>query len=275
MVSYQRNREPQLETGVGKKLMRSGLIKIAEAISRCWLTMRYSWFFSLVLVIAISLTIVAALIDSDSLRDALMTTESWLAVNRDWGIFAFILISAVAMTVVIPEAIFGIAAGSLFGFVWGSISLCIAGLLCATLVFFIARGFLHAPAQQWLRAHPRLKALEGVVNEGGLRLLCLLRLLPFNPAIMSYALAMTRVQLWPYLLASCCMIPAWILTVYFGCVVTDVVKVVGGASEFVPLRDTLVVSGLVFSIAIMVYVARLAARHYSLEEARVSRTDSA
>ena len=68
-----------------------------------------------------------------------------------------------------------------------------------------------------------------MVNEGGLRLLCLLRLLPVNPAIMGYAMAMTKVRLWPYLLASCCMIPAWILTVYFGCVATDVVKVLGGA----------------------------------------------
>jgi hypothetical protein len=33
----------------------------------------------------------------------LAATESWLAVNRDWGIFAFIVISTVAMTVVIPE----------------------------------------------------------------------------------------------------------------------------------------------------------------------------
>lgn len=261
--------------GTAKEYMVSGLKNIAKTPSGCWFTMRYPWLFLLLLVIAVSLMFVATVIDSTTLRDALTTTESWLTVNRDWGMLAFILIATVAMTVVIPEAIFGIAAGSLFGFIWGSISLCVAGLLCASLVFFITRGFLHTPAQQWLSAHPRFRALEGVVNEGGLRLLCLLRLLPFNPAIMSYALAMTRVQLWPYLLASCCMIPAWILTVYFGCVATDAVRVIGGASEFVPLRDTLVLSGLVFSIAIMIYVARLAARHYSLEEARISRTDSA
>ena len=254
--------------------MHSVLMNIAKKTSACWFITRYSWVLLSVLVIALLLMIVAAL-DSNNLDSVLATTKSWLAVNRDWGIFVFILISTVAMTVVIPEAIFGIAAGSLYGFVWGSVSLCIAGLLCATLVFFIARGFLHGPVQHWLSAYPRLRALEGVVNEGGLRLLCLLRLLPINPAIMSYAMAMTKVRLWPYLLASCCMIPAWILTVYFGCVATDIVKIVGGASEFVPLRDTLAAIGLVFSIAVMVYVARLAARHYSLEEARASRTNSA
>jgi uncharacterized membrane protein YdjX (TVP38/TMEM64 family) len=255
--------------------MRSVLMNIAKKTSVCWFTMRYSWVLLSVLVIALVLMIVAAFIDANNLDSALAATESWLAVNRDWGIFAFIVISTIAMTVVIPEAIFGIAAGSLYGFVWGSISLCVSGLLCATLVFFIARGFLYGPVQHWLSAHPRLRALEGVVNEGGLRLLCLLRLLPVNPAIMSYAMAMTRVRFWPYLLASCCMIPAWILTVYFGYVATDVVKVVGGASEFVPLRDTLAAISLVFAIAVMVYVARLAARHYSLEEARASRANSA
>jgi|GEM_PF-2707358 len=237
--------------------------------------MRYSWVFLSALVIVLLLMIIAALIDSNNLDSALATTESWLSVNRDWGILTFIFISTVAMTVVIPEAIFGISAGSLFGFVWGSISLCVAGLLCATLVFFIARNFLRGPAQHWLSAYPRLGALEGVVNEGGLRLLCLLRLVPINPAIMGYAMAMTKVRLWPYLLANCCMIPAWILMVYFGCVATDVVKVLGGASEFVPLRDTLAAIGLVFSIAVMVYVTRSAARHYSLEEARAGRTNSA
>jgi uncharacterized membrane protein YdjX (TVP38/TMEM64 family) len=255
--------------------MRSVLMNIAKKTSVCWFTMRYFWVFLSVLVIALLLMTIAALIDFNNLDSALATTESWLAVNRDWGIFAFILISTVAMTVVIPEAIFGIAAGSLFGFVWGSILLCVSGLLCVTLVFFIARGFLHGPAQHWLSAYPRLRALEGIVNEGGLRLLCLLRLLPVNPAIMSYAMAMTKVRLWPYLLASCCMIPAWILTVYFGCVATDVVKVVSGASEFVPLRDALAAISLVFSIAVMVYVTRLAARYYSLEEARAGRTNSA
>lgn len=79
--------------------------------------MRYSWVFLSVLVIVLLLMIIAALIDSNNLDSALATTESWLAVNRDWGILAFIFISTVAMTVVIPEAIFGIAAGSLFGFV--------------------------------------------------------------------------------------------------------------------------------------------------------------
>ena len=255
--------------------MRSVLMNIAKKTSVCWFTMRYFWVFLSVLVIALLLMTIAALIDFNNLDSALATTESWLAVNRDWGIFAFILISTVAMTVVIPEAIFGIAAGSLFGFVWGSILLCVSGLLCVALVFFIARGFLHGPAQHWLSAYPRLRTLESMVNEGGLRLLCLLRLLPVNPAIMSYAMAMTKVRLWPYLLASCCMIPAWILTVYFGCVATDVVKVVSGASEFVPLRDALAAISLVFSVAVMVYVTRLAARYYSLEEARAGRTNSA
>ena len=255
--------------------MRSVLMNMAKKTSVCWFTMRYSWVLLSVLVIALLLMIVATLIDSNNLDNTLTVTESWFSANRDWGIFAFIVISTVAMTVVIPEAIFGIAAGSLYGFVWGSISLCVSGLLCATLVFFIARGCLHGPVQNWLNAYPRLRVLEGVVNEGGFRLLCLLRLLPVNPAIMSYAMAMTKVRLWPYLLASCCMIPAWILTVYFGCVATDVVKVVSGASEFVPLRDALAAISLVFSIAVMVYVTRLAARHYSLEEARAGRTNSA
>lgn len=254
--------------------MRSVLMNIANKTSACCFTMRYSWVLLSVLALVLLLMIVAPLIDSNNLDSTLAATGSWFAVNRDWGILAFIIISTVAMTVVIPEAIFGIAAGSLYGFVWGSISLVVSGLLCATLVFFIARGFLHGPIQQWLNTHPRFRAVEGVVNDGGLRLLCLLRLLPVNPAIMSYAMAMTKVRLWPYLLASCCMIPAWILTVYFGCVATDVVRVAGGAGEFVPLRDTLAAITLVFSIAVMVYVTRLAARHYSLEEARAGRANS-
>lgn len=237
------------------------LINVSNKARRRWFACSASrLILPPVVVTVLVLLTIAVLAQPSNLETVLGMTEAWLAGHRDWGIIVFILVSTISMLVVIPEAIFGIAAGSLFGFVWGSISLCVSGLLCAVLVFLVARSFLQRPVQHLLSCYPRIQAIEEVVNAGGLRLLCLLRLLPVNATIMSYALAMTKVRLWPYLVASCCMIPAWILTVYFGCVAADMVKVTGGTSEFAPLRDTLAVVGLVVSIMVMVYIGRLAAR---------------
>ncbi len=218
------------------------------------------------IVVVLLIVTIGMLVGPIDFGEAVETTQAWIVDQRNWGVIGFVLACTILMTIVIPEAILGVAAGSLFGFVWGSIWFTVAGLLSTLLVFIIARRFLQEPIQTFLARRPKLQAIETAVNHSGLRLLCLLRLLPLNPAIMSYALATTKVRTGPYLLASCCMIPGWIITVYFGYLATDVAAIAGGASEFAPLQDTLKIVGLMLSIGVMVYVTRVAAKQYSAND---------
>lgn len=240
-------------SGTETPLMLVNVYRKAHAI---WDT-PVRWF----VVIASLFLVIAVVIDTINLEQVYKAMQAWTTGKHDLSIIAFTLGCAILMSAIIPEVILGVAAGNLFGFVWGSISFCVSGLLCSLLVFFIARTCLQSRVQSVISGYPRLRAIEGVVSNGRLRLLCLLRLLPLNPALMSYALATTKVKLWPYLLASMCMIPGWVLTVYFGHVTANVTKLAGGASVYMPLRDTLTIGGLLLSIAVMVYITRVAARH--------------
>lgn len=239
-------------------------VNLAQKMRQIWNTLA-GWQGILVPLglAALALVTIGVLTGPVHLAAVRQVTEAWLTSHPEWGIVVFILISAISMSAIIPEAIFGIAAGALFGFVWGTISFCISGLLCALFVFLVTRRFLQTRVQNALPEYPKLQAVEAAVSHGRLRVLCLLRLLPVNPAIMSCILASTRVSLWPYLLTSCCMIPAWILTVYFGCVTTNVANIASGAAELAPLRDTLVIAGLILSVAVMVHITRLAAKQCS------------
>ncbi len=217
-------------------------------------------------VVATLLLIVAALANTVSLERIRETLELWLASQLDWGVIGFIVACTVLMAFAIPEVVLGVIAGNILGFVWGSLSFCIAGLLCSLLVFLITRRFLQARVQSMLVSYPKLRAIEGIVNDGGLSLLCLLRLLPVNPALMSYALATTKVRLRSYLLANFCMLPGWVLTVYFGHVATNVVKVAGGINQYAPLRDTLTIAGLALAVVAIVYTTRLALKQCALAD---------
>lgn len=218
------------------------------------------------IVIVALVLMAAALVEPVNLGEAAKATQLWVIDQRNLGVIGFVLACTILMAIVIPEAVLGVAAGSLFGFMWGSIWFTVSGLLSTLLVFILARRYLQGPIQSFLARRPKLQAIETTVSDSGLRLLCLLRLLPLNPAIMSYALATTKIGIGPYLLASCCMIPGWILTVYFGYVATDVVAIAGGASEFAPLQDTLKIAGLVLAIGVMIYVTRVAAKQCSAND---------
>ncbi|MFQ5994777.1 MAG: TVP38/TMEM64 family protein [Acidiferrobacterales bacterium] len=215
------------------------------------------------LAVVLLIVVVVALVEPVNVEAAMDEAQAWMDSEPSWGVLAFVVASTVLMSAIIPEAILGVVAANLFGFVWGSIWFCISGLMCTVLVFFLTRRFLQGHVQRFLARHHKLRAIEHVVSDGGLRLLCVLRLLPFNPALMSYALATTRVTLLPYLMASLCMIPGWVVSVYFGQVAIDMVGVAGGSSEYALVADTLKVLGLVFCVFVMIYVARLAARDWT------------
>jgi uncharacterized membrane protein YdjX (TVP38/TMEM64 family)/rhodanese-related sulfurtransferase len=156
----------------------------------------------------------------------------WLAVNRDrldpalvesairdlgfWAPLGHIVLFALATTLFVPGAIFGLAGGALFGPLWGTVLNLAGATLGATAAFLIARYV----AADWVRqkAGGRLDRLITGVEAEGWRFVALLRLVPLFPFnLTNYALGLTRIPLSHYVFASLvCIVPGTVAYTWLG-----------------------------------------------------------
>jgi uncharacterized membrane protein YdjX (TVP38/TMEM64 family)/rhodanese-related sulfurtransferase len=133
-----------------------------------------------------------------------------------WAPLAYMALYGVAAVLFLPGSILSLAAGALFGPVWGAAYALIGATLGATLAFLIARYL----ASDWVaaKAGGRLKQLiEGVEAEGW-RFVAFVRLVPLFPFnLLNYALGLTKIRLRDYVLASLvCMAPGAVAYTYLG-----------------------------------------------------------
>ena len=108
----------------------------------------------------------------------------------------FVAVTVVASLVFVPRTVLAVAAGLLFGLWWGLLWTMLGSAISAVLGFLLARyvnnGLVDAATLP--RLAPVLKAAE----QGGWRIVALIRLLPLPHAAVNYALGLTRLKLAAY-----------------------------------------------------------------------------
>jgi uncharacterized membrane protein YdjX (TVP38/TMEM64 family) len=145
------------------------------------------------------------------------------AAVRDWVASAgaaapllFMAIYALATLLFLPGSLLTLLGGALFGPVWGTLWNLSGATLGAALAFVIARH-LGAP---WVerRAGPRLQRLSDGVAAEGWRFVAFVRLTPLFPFnLLNYALGLTRIPFWSYVLATgFFMLPGALAYTYLG-----------------------------------------------------------
>jgi uncharacterized membrane protein YdjX (TVP38/TMEM64 family) len=130
----------------------------------------------------------------------------------------FYVTRAVGAVVLVPGSFMGMAAGVLFGPVWGVVHNLFASTLGAVVAFSIARYIAPNWIARSVSGHGRLaRLIEGVEAEGW-RFVAFVRLVPLFPYnILNYALGLTRIKISHFTLASLiCMIPGDMAYVYIG-----------------------------------------------------------
>ena len=168
------------------------------------------------LSLAVILIIIAIVMVGHETERHLQTIESWLADLGPWGRLAFIGIVVVGTSLLIPESLFGLVAGALFGLAWGIGLLFVGNMLAAALQYALARHMLHAPIQRALESRPLLRAIQRAVVGNELRLQLLLRLTPLNPALGSYLLGAAGVRFGGFMIASMALVSHFAIEVYLG-----------------------------------------------------------
>lgn len=178
-----------------------------------------------------------------------------------WGPLALGAAYVVAALAFVPGSALTLAAGAVFGLVWGTVTVSLASTTTAALAFLIARYLARDKVARQAKRFPKFQAIDRAIGEGGWKIIAMLRLSPAVPfSLGNYLFGLTAIRFWPYVLASWLfMLPGTFMYVYLGHIGTEGLRSAAGAERGrTPGEWTLLAVGLMATIAVTVYVTRLA-----------------
>ncbi|KAJ3145120.1 hypothetical protein HDU89_007537 [Geranomyces variabilis] len=139
--------------------------------------------------------------------------------------------------------------GYIYGFPGGFIPAYVGALSGAVVCFIAARRWLDASHRaRFVASFPKWRAVEEVVEKGGLKLLVLIRLAPYPYGLMSLLLATTTVPLGRFIKATALSLLKTILHIYIGSTVRDLSE----TTNLTPARLAATVFGTVVAVIVMV-----------------------
>ena len=170
------------------------------------------WKPLLLLTGVIFFLILARYLGLDSYLKAL---EPWIKSLGPLGPLAFIGIYILATVFAIPASALTLAAGVIFGSLWGVVWVSIGSTLAAAVCFLIARYFARESMERSLQGNAQFQKLDRLTAEQGAWIVAIVRLLPIFPFnLLNYGFGLTRVSFVTYVFWSwICMLPGTILYV--------------------------------------------------------------
>lgn len=129
--------------------------------------------------------------------------DEWVQEQGNWGAVWFGIVYVVCTVLFVPGSILTIGAGAIYGPVLGTILISLASTTGAACAFLVARYLARDQVRAWVQSKPRFAALDQAIALQGGWIVFLLRLSPVFPFnLLNYALGLSGVRFWPYVLAS-------------------------------------------------------------------------
>lgn len=190
------------------------------------------------------------------LREAL----AWIAGLGMWGPVIFVAIYILACVLFIPGAILTLGAGFIFGVVKGTMIVSVASTLGAASAFLVGRYLAREWVAKKIEGNEKFKAVDEAVAREGWKIVGLVRLSPIFPFnLLNYAFGLTKVSLRDYFFASWIgMFPGTVMYVYIGSLAGDLATLGAGRHSRTPAEWAMYVVGLLATVAVTVYVTRIA-----------------
>lgn len=213
--------------------------------------------FVLIGGIAVVAGIIGVVFDVPELLQSLLV---WIEARGAIGGIVFIAVYVLATVLFIPGSILTLGAGFVFGVAVGTAWVSVASTLGAFAAFLVGRYV----AREWVAAktsqNPRFAAIDRAVGREGWKIVFLTRLSPIFPFnLLNYAYGLTGVSAGGYLLASWIgMLPGTVMYVYFGSLAANLATLGGATPERGAVQWILYGVGLVATMAVTVFVTRLA-----------------
>lgn len=170
----------------------------------------------------------------------------------------FIMAYMAACVLFIPGFALTLGAGAIFGVVRGSILVSIASTLGATAAFLVGRYLARDWVARKIARNGKFTVIDQAVGREGWKIVGLTRLSPIFPFnLLNYAYGLTNVSLRDYVLASWIgMMPGTVMYVYIG----SLARLGVDAEEASTAQLILRIVGLIATIAVTVYITRIARR---------------
>lgn len=234
--------EPTLERG-----RRSARIVTGGRVTAFWI----KWVSVTVIVVGIIL-IVRLL----PVENAMRWLTDWVNRLGMWGPIVFALVYILAAVLFVPGSALTLAAGAVFGLLWGTVIVSIASTIAAAAAFVIGRYVARGAVERQAARYPKFGALDKAIGEKGWKIIALLRLSPAIPySVGNYLYGLTSVRFWPYVLASwLAMLPGTFMYVYLGYLGRTSLAGTGRT----PAQWTLLIVGLIATLVVTVYITYLA-----------------
>jgi uncharacterized membrane protein YdjX (TVP38/TMEM64 family) len=198
----------------------------------------------------------------------LLPLRQWTLWFIEWvrglgtiGVFIYVIAYVTAAVMMFPASLLTLAAGFLYGPLWGTLLVSPTSVLAATLAFLLGRSVARDWIKHRIETNPRFSAVDAAVGENGAKVVFLLRLSPMFPfTLLNYALGLTRVRLRDFIFASfVVMLPGTFLYVYLGSSVANLAALSSGkATRGGPWEHVLFWSGLAATILVVTLVTRTA-----------------
>lgn len=144
-----------------------------------------------------------------------------------WGPVAYCATFLLLGPLLVPDTLFGFAAGAAFGLVVGTACYFATSYAMCLGVQWLASRWLGSRVRALLETRTTLRALVAKATARGMRFTFLVRLLPINQALVSYALGAQGVPLRDAAVGNLGMFTHMLPSVYFGAVAVDVTRMAG------------------------------------------------
>lgn len=178
------------------------------------------------------------------------------------GPLIFIAIYSLAVVLLVPASWLTMTGGAVFGLVPAACYALVAATVGSTAAFLIGRYVARGVVARHLDAMPRFGAIDRAVSADGRRIVLLLRLSPVTPFnFLNYALGLTAISVWDFVVGSAGMVPGAFMYAYAGSFAGQAVAVAGQAA--VPRSSSyyaMLAAGLAATVAASALVARSAGR---------------
>lgn len=215
------------------------------------------------LAIAATLLVVVAAAALLPTGDWLRAFLSWSQGLGVWGIFAFAAVYVLATVLFVPGLLLTLAAGALFGILWGTLAVSLGSTVGVALAFLLGRYVARQRVESLIAGRPRFRAIDDAVGYQGFKIVLLTRLSPVFPFnLLNYAYGVTRVSFRDYLLASWIgMLPGTVMYVYFGTLAGGLARVLAGdAGPGSTTRGVVLLVGGAIAVGVTVFITRVARR---------------
>ena len=214
------------------------------------------------LIVAGALILVAAVagFSGHELAGHIESLESWITGFGLTGMLVFAALVVVAISLFLPESVFGVAAGVLFGLGWGIAVILLANFLAAALQYGLAYRLLREPIQRKLGTGRMSAMIQRAAGGGNFKLQLLLRLAPLNQTLINYSLGAAGIRFPQFMAGIVAMSPALIVEVYLGHTGKHLALIGTGLKHSGWRHDVLLFTGLLVIVAGVVFASRNAYR---------------